>query len=493
MLAIKRITIEYSKDEQFYILDSKLNLITSDGSNRKGKTSLIRFLFWGLGFDVSLTENFSSAYAETSIEFASPRSIKKIRRRGQSIILNTGESATRYVLPVQEDQVLQQLFPGIPSEIIDQLLGFIYFDQDAGYRAWNRNVVTQRLSNDRSYKISIEKLLAEFASLNYKEYADVSRSLEKTATQTRDLTELLKSISDTTVTDGITSTAGVEQLNDQISEKQLSLHRAKGKLNIYSASLKDQKNFDRLLNKLALKVRINGEIFDVTSDVIIRDNHLQTKTQQYEQYYGDIVNTLESDIERLTQDRDVLSSTREDNQLSLFKTVDNYKRIRRLIISTGIHPDDAQAATDDIQKTRKGYKEKFRQKIKNSAAYSEIWEMIVELATKIGLNRVINSKRNGLLDSTIKSSGAERSLVIMVYRLGILKYLKYRYGFSAPLVLDSPASQEMDVENLTLLLKMITSEFPDTQIIVATNQHVDFSFEQTITLSDGVLRTLETF
>ena len=90
----------------------------------------------------------------------------------------------------------------------------------------------------------------------------------------------------------------------------------------------------------------------------------------------------------------------------------------------------------------------------------------------------------------ISESGAQRSLVVVAYRLGIMKYLYETYKIATPLVLDSPASSEMDTANLNRLLLMITKKFPEFQIIVATNQKTDVEFTNKITLINGVVDTL---
>ncbi|HJE45253.1 hypothetical protein [Levilactobacillus namurensis] len=493
-MQIKSIIISYSNTKpKEFIFSETNNLISSNGKNTRGKTSLIRFLIWGLGFNVALTNHFKPMYSETLITLKkSP--ILSINRKGNKIVLTFVDKKHQFILPNDENQVHKLVFPEIPSKILPQLLGFIYFDQDGGYKAWNRNTVTQRLGNDRSYKISIESLLAILGKIDYESYFNMQSSLEKVKKETTSFTNLLDSLhlSQLNSSDLRNSVQkNILDLNDDISKKELELSQIKEKRSIYSSSLRDQKNFNRLLKKLSIKIKNGKNIIDVTNENIIQDKHLNTRLTEFEKYYRYQENTLSRELSVLKEKRDVLIATSPNNEdvSTLFTSENNFKRLTNLLSVSGISLEDTKAATATISIASRDNKIQFLNKIKNTSAYSGIWNIIVSLSSKVGLSSSINHRNNRLLATKVSESGARRSLTVIVYRLGILKYLHDVYNAQLPLIFDSPASSEMDTDNLDILLTMITTQFSNFQIFIATNQETEISFSKKIIILNGVVDT----
>ena len=246
---------------------------------------------------------------------------------------------------------MKVMFPSVPSKVLSQILGFMYFDQDGGYKAWNRNVVTQRLGNDRSYKISIESLLAELGKVDYEAYHSKDKSLEKVKNETTNFTELLGSIHSVDMDDDKTTELydEVKDLNDRISKKELELSRVKDKRVMYSSSLRDQENFKKLLKKLSIKVKVGNEIVSVVDDNIVQDKHLHTRLSEYEKHYHGLEKALQSEVDNLRQKRDVWALTQNDKKTNtLFNSENSFKRLLNLLRTSGISTDDSRAATADI-------------------------------------------------------------------------------------------------------------------------------------------------
>lgn len=486
---IDSIKINYANTPSKEYFFEKTNLLSSNGVNSKGKTSLIRFIIWGLGFNVALTNEFMSMYAETSLVLSSPSLI--LTRKGNHMNLSEKGVEQGFELPSQENTLMSYLFPDVPEKIVDQLLGFMYFDQDGGYRAWNRNYVTQRLKQERTYKISIEALLASLGNIDYEKYEEKGKRLKKVKEETSGFTELIAVVSDIKKRNNEEKNVDIseiQQLNDEISKKQLRLKQVAEKRKIYAINLKDQVQFKQLLKKLSLKVNIDGRIIDVTDSNIVQNKYLKVQLTEYEKHYKYLEKNLISEISSLKAQREVLLDTAPDPN-SLFEVSNNFSHLQQLISVSGITIEDVQNATEDIINASKKVNEDYRYELKRTDAYNDIWNTIVSLAQKVDLTDAINYKRNGLLDQHISYSGAKRSLIVMTYRLGIMKYLYERFNIMPPIILDSPASQEMDEANLNKLLRMVINEFPGFQIIVATNQKNDIAFEQIHTLEKGVLGT----
>ena len=490
-MKINSIEIIHTNDyPQKYIFSPNANLIASSGKNSMGKTSLVRFIIWGMGFDVALTSNFNPADCETSIELYHNDVRKLIRKNGQ-IEAFFKETSIKYSLPDQEALLMRSLLPMFSDQVREQILGFMYFDQDAGYHDWNRNVVTQRLAKDRSYKISIDALLAELANFDYSNYLKKMKSFENVKEQTKSLNKMIDSIAENLkFSDPKNIKRSIQQISDQISVKQLQLSQVKSKKNLFISGLQDSENFYKLLDKLSIKARVDNKVINIDRENVVVDKVQKVRSTNFLKYYSNQEDKLTKELESLIAQRQIIKSTDDSNDLELISKENSFVRLQQLLSSSGIQSSDSKAVYTDVSAAESRSKAELKNQIKNSDPYSDIWNVIISLGKSVGLSSLINQHHNGLLDRTIKSSGATRSLIIMVYRLGILKYLCAKAGLVLPLILDSPASQEMDSENLTSLLGMIKINFSDFQLIVATNQESSFTFSKNILISNGVLGSL---
>lgn len=494
---IRSISIKVSNQDRVkYNFKPTSNLITSSGKNTLGKTSLVRFLLWGLGLNISLTNSFFAAYSETEI-ILEKSNIKSIIRKNHNLelISISGERST-YDLPNDEEFVLNKLFSGIPKDLLEFVIGYFYFDQDGGYKSWNKGPVVQKLSksDSKEYKISIQVILSEIGDIDFKKFAKTQQALKQISEQTKQVNKIIRT-NEIVNSSQSKSVAGFEtedeQLRDKIAQKRLELARVTEKEKMYTQNLKDQKNLEMLITKLKLQVNIDGSIYEVTNQNLVQDPTLEIKLSEYANYYKKLSQSISSELHDLTENRKVLLAANEnDPKDTLFDEISGYSKLRKLLTYSGISSNDTKAAHKEIMTSLKEHKKKFENDIKSQDAYAQIWNEAVKLARDLNLSTFFSYKKNRLLDESIKASGAKRTQVIFVYRLAVLKYFMSTFNFFPPLVVDSPASSEMDERNLEQVLKMIKNNFSELQILIATNQNTDIKFDNTLHIENGVIKTL---
>lgn len=118
---------------------SKANLIHSE-NNSCGKTTLLRFVLYGLGYNIPNTRKikFNSCDVELFVCLDNGERIKLVRCNAITLVLHTDESQQTFVLPEQENELHSRLFGTQNADILSNLLGAFYLDQEKGWTLLNR-------------------------------------------------------------------------------------------------------------------------------------------------------------------------------------------------------------------------------------------------------------------------------------------------------------------------------------------------------------------
>lgn len=123
--------------ERFF--EPGFNLIYSE-KNSTGKTTLMRCILYGMGYAIPGTKNFSieSSYIKLVIETEGGALITLCRNRADSIELTESDTQYTYVLPAQTNELHKKILGTDNEDIISNLLGAIYADQEKGWTLLNR-------------------------------------------------------------------------------------------------------------------------------------------------------------------------------------------------------------------------------------------------------------------------------------------------------------------------------------------------------------------
>ena len=138
---------------------NQTNLIFSE-ENSCGKTTLIRFILYSLGYQIPSTKNlkFENCYVSCSLELDNGDIIQLHRPNFFSISIN-GEDKS-FALPEQQDELHELLFGTKNKNILHNILGAYYFDQEKGWTLLNRGVVIG------SIHFNIEELIRGVSGLD---------------------------------------------------------------------------------------------------------------------------------------------------------------------------------------------------------------------------------------------------------------------------------------------------------------------------------------
>jgi hypothetical protein len=171
-MRFKSIHIKEGYFERHVVFSENNNLIYSK-INSTGKTSLLRFLLYSIGYSIPNTKNikFENCIVTSQIEECG-RDIILIRNARDYIVMNVDGDEETFILPSQEHDLHKKLFLTENVDLLNNILGTFYFDQEKGWTLLNRGVVIG------SIRYNIEELIR---GLNNIDCSELIRQKEKRA------------------------------------------------------------------------------------------------------------------------------------------------------------------------------------------------------------------------------------------------------------------------------------------------------------------------
>ena len=113
--------------------DENVNLIFSK-KNSRGKTTLLRFILYSLGYNIPNTKNikFEQCDVETVINIGKNKDITLIRSSLDCIVLKDNDNLRSFILPSELNELHSIIFNTKNENILNNILGTFYVDQEKG-------------------------------------------------------------------------------------------------------------------------------------------------------------------------------------------------------------------------------------------------------------------------------------------------------------------------------------------------------------------------
>ena len=150
------------------------NLIHSK-QNSKGKTTLLRFLLYSLGYNIPNTRRIKFERCEVKMVLFTETigEVTLLRSSNSHIVLLVDDNRTTYVLPEQQNVLHGLLFGTENVDILNNLLGAFYVDQEKGWTLLNRGNAIGRIHFD------IEELIRGLSGRNCTELIQLEIKLSR--------------------------------------------------------------------------------------------------------------------------------------------------------------------------------------------------------------------------------------------------------------------------------------------------------------------------
>lgn len=482
-MIFKSIRLKEGMFERTIEFSNTANLIHST-KNSRGKTTLLRFMLYGLGYNIPNTRKikFNQCEVELDIECEKSGKLKLIRNDTTSIQVVISQELRTYVLPEQQYELQELIFGTSIPEVLSNILGAYYVDQEKGWTLLNRGTVIG------SIHFNIEELIRGLSGI------DCSDLISKEAQLLRELGKYKQMFSVAQYREQIQSEAGSvvsdsyeEIIDSTLDQLLIEQRRIKAELNRIDNTLTDNKRFKRFVADMKLLVRTtDGNIIPVTENNIVGLNDaielLIAKRKFIAAKYG----VISAQIEKLQKERD-----KEYEQLAFFKSASQIEVFDKNISRLSLNPIAIKREITRIETELKSVRREMTRitKSDNNMA-TDISMNIIKYATELGIGDKDTIPVTYLFTSNLKElSGAILHKTAFAFRLAYIIAIEKTLKIKLPIILDSPSGKEVDQANIKLMMDILKRDFADHQIIIASIFNYDFSNLNLIEIKNNLIET----
>ena len=469
-MIIKSIRLKEGLFERYIDFSDSVNLVYSQ-RNTRGKTTLLRSLLYGLGYGIPNTRKMKFDRCEITllIESDAAGSVTLYRNNAAFIVAqfnSTGEKIT-YVLPEQQIELHSKLWGIENADIINNLLGAFYVDQEKGWTLINRGVVIG------SIHFNIEELIRGLSGTDCSELiaeeSKVSRELDKYR-QMFSVAQYREALSDRA--ESLISESFADETSAEIDHLEIETQRAKTELRRIDGLLSDNRRFKNFVADMKLLVQApDGNTFPVTEDNIVGLNDLIELLVAKRKIEAARYSKLSAQLSRVKE-----KTKHENEQLSFLNNESLIESFDKTISQLPLNPIAIKREITILEGRLKTIREEITTVTKlNNKVASSISDNLIKYATELGIGDKNSLSETYLFTSNLKElSGAVYHKTAFAFRLAYIIAIEITTGVKLPIILDSPSGKEIDQENVCLMMDILKRDFSDHQIIIASIYKYDF-------------------
>lgn len=478
-MLIKSIYIRDGLFERNISFGTNANLFFSE-KNSCGKTTLVRFILYALGYSIPSTKKikFEKCFVKIQIILDNDKSIFLTRENNFTISWTCDNEEMIYVIPEQSDELHSKIFNTNSEEILNNLLGSFYFDQEKGWTLLNRGVVIG------SIHFNIDELVRGISG------KDCSELISKEKRLVADLDKYKQMFSIAQYRDSIGEDSLIvdtyqEKINvelEQLKMKQTSIKREIARIN---QSIAGNKKFQEFVADMKLLIRTDeGQFISVTKDNIVGLNDaidlLVTKKKMLSFELAEILSKMEK-IQR--------EQEKENGQLSFFESDSVAAAFDKRIVSIPMNQIVIKKEIEKIEKVLKSVREEIaRISRSDNTVVSSLYQTIVKYATELGIGDAESITKKYLFTSNLKElTGAVLHKTVFAFKMAYIVEIERHLKIKLPIILDSPRGKEVDQENIELMMNILKRDFKENQIIIASIYRYSFPEIQEIKLEKNLL------
>lgn len=449
--------------ERFF--KSGFNLIFSE-KNSTGKTTLMRCLLYGLGYAVPGTRKFriESSNIRIVIEKDNGTLLTLNRNSAKFIEVIENDMQLSYALPVQSKELHEKIFGTDNEDILNNILGVIYIDQEKGWTLLNRgkviagghfniNELIRGLSGRSCADIIMHKRKVEENLKKYKQILNIAEYRENIASASETLTQ------DSYNRERLLKLEQFKVERDLIKKEILRLDE----------NIKNNKKTIELIDNMKLVIRLNsGEEVCVTRDMVVGASDSIDFLQEKKKMFILRLEKILKEIEGLE-----LEIKEEEQQLSLFQMESLADVFDRKMAGIDISPVDVKRVINDLEKERRALEKQISQFTNdNNDVTRSMIKTVQKYMRELGDTDPEKMTWKYLFTNNLKElSGAVLHKTVFSFRLAYIIETEKVLGIKLPILMDSPKGKEVDDINIGKMMQILQRDFPDNQIIIASIYH----------------------
>lgn len=457
---------------------SDKTLIFSE-KNSVGKSTLLRLLFYGLGYPIPGTYGLKFKDINTEVSFSRNKTDYLVKRKKDYIELYKGDDLLiPRNLTGDDDSWFVNIW-GIDSvRVLKNILGAVYMDQDKGWTLLNRGKVIGNIRfNIRDLLIGLSKDGQDFDE-------DLTRLDEERniLNQTRQLQKLSKFSEDFK---SIEPDIPHEEIDDTLINKYNNLkmkYRVIGrKLQEVKKNIAEKEGLNKFLVSLHITVQVENK------KIVIDENNLQDFNNNIE-YLRQKSAMLQEDKERMKKEMNMIEEELSRKTSNLFDNDDDlvqktWNDIANIDIDDKILQAREKELKDSIYEINKKIEAKFTD---SNELIEETTKWINIFAKKLDVLDIVKNKEYIFTRDLKSISGTVYYKVVFSFKMAYIKTIENHCNIKLPIVLDSPSGREVTEENIAVIISILETYFNENQIIIASIYDYPIKDIKTVNLDNGI-------
>lgn len=480
-MIFKSIRIKEGFAERTLDFSDGVNLIFSK-ENSKGKTTLLRFMLYSLGYNIPNTRKikFDRCEVVSTIFVDNAGEIVLARYSNDFIEATIADEKKTYILPDQLHDLQKIIYGTDNNDVLDNILGAIYADQEKGWTLLNRGTAIG------SIRFNIEELIRGLSGCDCSDLIRKEAQLSKELSKYRQMASVAKYREEIVAESGTLVSDSYSEESDAVIAQLLMQQRAlQSELRRVDRSLSDNKRVRQYVADMKLTVQLpDGTIFPVTADSIVG----LADTIDFLIAKRKIVSAdLRSVMHQLANVQKEQES--EAEQLAFFQSESMVDIFDRRISSVPIDAGAIDKEIKRLEKVLRSVREEISRKTKSdTGVVKSLYENMVKYATELGVGNSESIASSYLFTSNLKElSGAVLHKTVFAFRLAYIIEIEKHLGIKLPIILDSPSGKEVDQPNIQLMVNILKRDFSDNQIIIASIFKYDFESVNTIEIVNRLI------
>ena len=465
-----------------YDFNFDMNTLIYSRQNSKGKTTLIRFILFALGYQIPATEgigDFDKFNFELKINVDGKDMI--LNRKGNILRLSIDKSDMDYVLPAQENELFAYIFKIDNITVLNNLLAVFSIDQEKGWTLLNRGKI---IGNNR---FNIEEFIAGISDISINELLDEKKVVNHELKKYRYFKNVVDINSEFENEEDDKTVLNYEQKDlDELlveqSQLELELKKTETDRRRIENNLTDNKKFANTIESYGLMVTYKGEDFCLT-----KDNLMDFKfNQELLKMQIDNCKIKESKLKKRIQE--IVRIINEKN--SLFSMDDLFSNLEKSIEVNGIDVTQIDKVIRQLTNKRNSINKNIKNKLVfNNNQLLRFYQIIEMYADELDISKFISEKGpKFVLTNQLKGlSGRVLAQMSFVFKLSYIKNIEEIYGLKLPIIIDSPRTNELSEESTNDMMKILKRDFNNHQIIMASIYKNDIINFSEICLNNGLM------
>ena len=393
------------------------------------------------------------------------------------MLVDDETSTEYYILPTELNQFHAVVFGTDNNDVLNNLLGTFYMDQEKGWTLLNRGKVIGSIS------FSIEKLILGLSERDYQKLQSELQLLErevKKYQQMRDIAQYQREIYEEK--GDIVHDTYDETLQRDLSVYMFDVEALRKELKQITDTIADNTSIRKFIEKMSLwvkapdgtKIPVNEDTIiglDDNNDFLISRKHLLTSQ----------IAKLEQKIENLRSM--IYYQSQQPTTETLIESFD--KNLSQIAI-------DAKAVTSILNELIERQTEVRRQLTElaknNNDILEQMYSDILSYGVELGLTQYMSSGIGFVFTRNLKElTGATLMKMVFAFKMSYIRAVDRVLNIKLPLILDSPSGKELDQYNIQKLMDIINRDFSENQVIIASIYHYKIDNLTTIEMGRRVV------